>query len=30
MHYQQEPAHWGMVLVSLMAGFPDEGSVVLT
>ena len=28
--YQEEPAHWGMVLVSLLAGPPQQGHVVLT
>ena len=28
--YQLEPAHWGMVSVSRLAGPPQQGQVVLT
>ena len=28
--YQDEPAHWGMVSVSRLAGPPQQGQVVLT
>ena len=28
--YQEDPAHWGMVSVSRLAGPPQQGQVVLT
>jgi len=30
MPYQHEPAHWGMVFVSRVAGLPDKPSTVFT